>query len=232
MGTTVGSTKYLEKWLGGIGKLDPAKIVVSIDDSRHEKVPSDFPCELIHYDTKKAWESYDARHKNYVSDYSIGLGIKSLIGYFLGTDCTHFLCIDSDVMLDESILAKIRNSNFDYLQIGVPAASREGFKFLFLHWKSTNFGLNKEIAKKLNNRLDYNIDNSRPIDLKLHDLIRSLGPKNRLKVKSRGVVHYLNSSGKVRRVSSSEAEIQGLYTMPLVLLYEIITPPIYQTRNN
>jgi hypothetical protein len=235
VGTTVGSTRYLHEWLEGVKKLEPSKVAISVDDSRHEEIPSDLPIEFVHYDTGKAWENYDLRHKNYVSDYSIGLGIKNLIGYFLETDCDHFICLDSDVILDDRIAGKIRKSNFDYLQIGVPGTTRHGLKVLYLMWKATNFGLDREVASKLYPKLNYdieNIENIRPVDLKLHDMIRSCEPRSRLKVKSRGLVHYFNRGGQTKRVSTLEAEIQSLWARPAVLIYEINHPPLHPTRNN
>jgi hypothetical protein len=231
-GTTVGSTKYLHQWFNGIQRLDPHKIVISVDDSRHELIPKDLSCEIIHYDTGKAWENYDSRHNNFISDYSIGLGIKNLIGCFLETDCDRFLCLDSDVVLDERIAAKIRNSDYDYLQVGVPETDRQGLKVLYLMWKGTNFGLDKNVAKRLYPKLEYRIEVSKPVDLKLHDSIRSCEPKARFKVKSRGLIHYFNRDGRTRTVSSLEAELKGYCTKPLVLLYEINHRPLHPTRNS
>jgi hypothetical protein len=229
-GTTVGSARYLGEWAKGIQRLGPEKIVVSVDDSRHEDVPSGLPCELIHYDTGRVWESYDARHKNFISDYSIALGIKNLIAYFLRSDCTHFLCLDSDVILDETMATKIRNLDYEYLQMGVPETNRQALKIMYLMWEGTNFGLNKEIATKLYPKLDYyNINNSKPVDLKLHDLIRSCDPKSRIKVKSRGLIHYFNRGGRTRRVSGFEAELKSIYSKPSMFLYgKLIHPPMYR----
>lgn len=232
VGTTIGSARYLEQWVTAVKKLDPYKIVISIDESRHEDIPKDLSCELIHYDTGKLWKSYDARHENYVSDYSIGLGIKNLILYFLESDCDNFICLDSDVILDDRIAGKIQKSNYDYLQIGVPVTNRKGLKVPYIMWKSTNFGLNKEIAKRLFPKLDYDIENSRPVDLKLHDKIRSCLPEDRLKIKSRGLVHYFNRNGRIRRVSTLEAEIKAIYCRPLLVLYGLFHTPIYPTRNS
>jgi hypothetical protein len=231
-GTTVGSTKFLHQWYEGIEKLNPHKIAICVDDSRHEDVPNDLSYEIIHYDTGKAWENYDLRHKNFISDYSIGLGIRNLIGYFLQSDCDRFVCLDSDVVLDDKIATKIRNSDFDYLQIGVPETDRQGLKVLYLMWKGTNFGLDKEVARKLYPKLQYEIENSKPVDLILHDRIRSCDPKARFKLKSRGLIHYFNRDGRTRKVSSLEAEMKGYCTKPLVLLYEINHRPLHPTRNN
>jgi hypothetical protein len=228
----VGSTRYLGQWLTAVEKLEPDKIVVSIDDSRHEDIAKGFSGELIHYDTGKGWRSYDTRHENYISDYSIGLGIKNLILYFLESDCDHFICLDSDVILDEGIVAKIRNSDYDYLQIGVPVINRKGLKVPYIFWKSTNFGLNKDIAKKLYPKLDYEIENAKPVDLKLHDMIRSCIPEARLKIKSRGLAHYFNRNGRNRRISTLEAEMKAIYCRPLLLIYGLFHTPIYPTRNN
>lgn len=232
MGTTIGSAKYLGQWVTGAKKLDPQKIVVSIDDSRHEEIPNNLDCELIHYDTGRVWKNYDARHENFVSDYSIGLGIKNLVAHFLTTDCDRMVCLDSDVILDDGIASKIQRSDYDYLQIGVPETDRQGLKVLFLMWKGTNFGLNREIAAKLYPKLEYQIENSKPVDLKLHDRIRSCGPKARVKVKSWGLVHYFNRGGRTRKISTLEAEVKGLYTRPMLLVYEIFHPPLYPTRNS
>lgn len=232
VGTTVGSTRYLGQWLDAVKKIDPYKILVSIDESRHEDIPADLSCELIHYDTGKVWKSYDARHDNYISDYSIGLGIKSLISYFLESDCDHFVCLDSDVILDDGIVAQIRKSDYDYLQIGVPVINRKGLKVPYVMWKSTNFGVSQEIAKKLYPKLDYEIENSRPVDLKLHDKIRSCVPQARLKIKSRGLAHYFNRNGRNRRVSTLEADLKAIYCRPLLALYAIFHTPLYPSHNN
>lgn len=231
-GTTVGSTKYLREWTNGILRLKPGKVAVSVDDSRHEELPSDLPLEYIHYDTRAVWESYDERHKNFISDYSIGLGIKNLIKQFLQSECDHFLCLDSDVILDERIATRIRDTDFDYLQIGVPETDRQGLKVMYLMWKGTNFGLGKDVAAKLYPKLDYKIETSKPVDLKLHDAIRSCDPEMRVKLKSRGLYHYFNRGGRTRKVTSLEAEFKGYCTKPLVLLYEINHRPLHPTRNS
>lgn len=231
-GTTVGSTKYLREWIQGISKLNPSKVAVSVDDSRHQDLPTGLACEFLHYDTGKAWDGYDMRHKNFISDYSIGLGIKTLVKCFIESDCDHFLCLDSDVVLDDRIAGKISGSDYDYLQIGVPETDRQGLKVMYLMWKGTNFGLDKEVATKLYPKLEYGIEDSKPVDLKLHDRIRSCGPTRRFKVKSRGLFHYFNRDGRTRKVSSLEAEFKGYCTKPLVLLYEVNHPPIHPTRNS
>ncbi len=232
VGTTVGSTKYLHEWFKGVKKLEPNTLAVSVDDSRHEDIPSDLDCQIIHYDTGKAWDNYDTRHKNFISDFSIGLGIKSLIGNFIESDCDRIVCLDSDVILDDRIAARIRSSNFDYLQIGVPETDRQGLKVLYLMWKGTNFGVDKDLAVRLYPKLEYEIETSKPVDLKLHDRIRSCDPKAHFKVKSRGLTHYFNRDGRTRKVSSLEAEMSGICTKPLVLLYEINHRPLHPTRNN
>jgi hypothetical protein len=226
-GTTVGNGSHLYQWLVGVQRLFPAKITISIDDSRHSAIPDGLRCELIHYDSGKSWDGYEARHKNWLSDYSIGLGIKKLIESFLQTDCSHFVCIDSDVILDEGIATKIRKSSYEYLQIGAPAAIRERLGFIYLHWKSTNFGISKEIAMKLNPELDYNPMNSYPVDLKLHRKISALQPATITKVKSGGVLHYLNNKGKTRKVSTLEAQMRNLYTRPFMLFYGMVNPIKY-----
>jgi hypothetical protein len=230
-GTTIGNTRYLNEWLCGIQKLNPSRVVISVDHSRHDPIENAAEYELIEYDTGEMWGGYETRHKGWMSDYSIGLGIKDLIECFIKSDCSHFLCTDSDVVLNEDIAKKILKLDYHYLQIGVPAASRRGLSLISLHWKSTNFGLNRETATKLYPILNYNVNNSSPVDLKLHTMIRSLDPTNHFKVKSSGVVHYLNSKGKTRKVSTLEAQIKGLCTKPLVLVYEIFRPPVYRTRN-
>jgi hypothetical protein len=226
--TTVGNTMYLPEWLKGVRCLSPMKIVISMDDSRHGEVPKELPCEIIHYDSGKVWEGYQERHRGWVSDYSIGLGIKALLENFTSSDCDLFVCIDSDVIIDAPIATKIRKLDFDYLRIGVPAVSRFNLRLLYLHWKSTNFGVSKEVAGKLQPMLNYDLSTARPVDLKLHHAIQTLNPKKFASIKSLGLAHYLNSGLKTKKISTLEAEVRSVYSKPCILLYEkLIHPPMY-----
>jgi hypothetical protein len=232
VGTTVGNTHYLDEWLAGVKILEPKMVVISIDDSRHGEIPQNHQFQLIHYDTKNAWEGYEARHKGWISDYSIGLGIKNLIKCFLESDCNKFLCIDSDVILDIGISNRIKTLNYDYLRIGVPASIRERIGLTYLHWKSSNFGISRRIAERLYPELDLNLQNSYPIDLNFYAKIKALEPEVSRRVKSGKVIHYLNSRGKTRRVSTREAQLRNLYARPFMIFYGKINPLKYSSFEN
>ncbi len=217
VGTTVGNTRYLGEWFEGISKLNPSTILISMDKSRHDKMPPDLPAKIFSYDTGINWENYEKRHKMWISDYSIGIGIKEILSQFVKTDCNHVIIIDSDIIVDEGLAHKIRDLDFDYLQIGVPAIAREGrFDFIDIFWKSSNFGISKKIARNILPKMNFTLDNCYPVDRNIHKMIKSLKPVKHSRIKSPGLFHYLNKNGKTIRVSTLNAQLHSIYTKPLI----------------
>lgn len=180
MGTVVGGTRYIQEWLKCVQKLKPLKIAVAKDASRSEALPEGLGIQVIEYDTKKLWESYEKRHAGWKSDESILVGIIILLEDFLKTDASHFMHIDSDVMLSDEAISKIISIEWDYLQFGIPVIPRElspdqmehWRRHVMMFWESTCFGLSKKLAEQVISPLKNILANPYPVDIKLHRIVK------------------------------------------------------------
>jgi hypothetical protein len=197
----------------------PVEILVAIDQDRSEPLPDDFRHETAYYKTGLPWENYEARHRKWLSDYSIGLGMKLLVQRFLESSCTHFLSIDSDVMLDDRLVKRIRSLDYDYLQIGVPGRTREGMRPIVLQWESTNFGVSRRVAGLLYSAMDYKAETSYPVDLKLHRMIEAIGPDRRFKIQSPYLATYIKIRGRTTRITGVQARILGDFDRQIMRVY-------------
>jgi hypothetical protein len=169
--TTIGTTRYIDEWLCSIRKINPYKIAIARDLSRSEPLPENLHVQLLNYDTKKPWASYERRHEGWVSDESILKGIILLIEDMLKTDATHFLHIDSDIILSDTAIAMLTVGRWDYLQFGTPVMPRESMDKIMLFWDSTNFGISKTIAEKIMQDL-CEIRNPYPVDINIHKVVK------------------------------------------------------------
>ena len=197
VGVVVGGTRYLTEWFNTIRKLNPSETVIARDLSRSEPIPN-LPVRLIDYDTHKRWESYEKRHLGWVSDESILHGIIKLLEDFIKTGCTHFLHIDSDVILSDKAIEITMSKEWDYLQYGIPVVPREASSDqanIMMFWESTNFGLSKTIATQILEPLK-RISNPYPIDIRIHQTIKEqfkkLKNKKHLSIYNVGISHYIN----------------------------------------
>jgi hypothetical protein len=174
--STVGGTRYLKEWMQAIKKLNPHKIVIARDVSRSE--PIGVNVEVLEYDTRTPWQSYESRHTRWESDVSILEGMKILVKHFLACNLTHFIHVDSDVILSDMAVYQIRQKKWDYLQIGVPTIPRElsptedWRKHIGTFFESTNFGLSRRLAEKIVDQLAEKIVNPYPVDINIHKIIK------------------------------------------------------------
>jgi len=188
--TTVGTTRYIGEWICPIKKINPCKIAIARDLSRSEPIPDDLHVYVINYDTKKPWISYEKRHEGWVSDESILKGIVLLIDDMLKTDATHFLHIDSDVILSDKAITMLTTNKWDYLQFGIPVTPRESMDKIMIFWESTNFGISKTIAEKILPELSAT-KNPYPVDINIHKAIRKYFMGIHLNITCAGVSHYI-----------------------------------------
>jgi len=177
--TTVGGTRYLKVWLGKILKLNPVKIAIARDLSRSEPLQESPEYVVIDYDTKTPWKSYETRHERWESDKSILIGIITLMEDFLKTEATHFLHIDSDVIISDSAIKMILKSVWDYLKFGIPVIPRElppqeirhWRRHIGMFWDSTCFGISKRLVERVVDPARVIANDPYPIDIKLHSII-------------------------------------------------------------
>jgi hypothetical protein len=204
--TTVGGTRYLKEWVQAIKKLNPHKIVIARDVSRSE--PIDVNVEVVEYDTRTPWQSYESRHTRWESDVSILEGIKILVKHFLAYNLTHFIHVDSDVILSDIAVYQIGQKEWDYLQIGVPVIPRElppaedWRKHIGTFFESTNFGLSRRLAEKIVHQLAEKIVNPYPVDLNIHKIIkenyRTLQNPVHHSIYNAKIVHYIKGERVIR----------------------------------
>lgn len=192
--TTVGATRYLEEWLSSVAYLKPSVIVVARDIDRSEPLEAYGNLHVLEYSSGKKWVSYEERHLNFESDYSILLGIIKLIELFLKRGETHFLHVDSDVMLDRMLYHVIYPLTWDYLQFTTPVVPREASDLTrvkpILFWESTNFGVSKPVAQRIIGKLYGLLDKPYPVDINIHRVIKGENPLVHRLVRS-GVSHYI-----------------------------------------
>jgi len=189
--TTVGCTRYLDEWLNAVSNLKPSIIAVARDTLRSEPLKQHQNLHVLEY-TTKPWQSYEERHLNFESDHSILLGIIKLIEHFLSRNETHFLHIDSDVIINKSASLTIYPLTWDYLQFTTPVVPRENPQptRVMLFWESTNFGISKPIAQKILSELYKLLDKPYPVDINIHKTIRKVNPRKHRLINS-GVSHYI-----------------------------------------
>jgi len=192
--TTVGGTRYLDEWLKGVKLLKPSIIVIARDLDRSEPLEASEQYHIITYRTFKAWKGYELRHLGYESDYSIGLGIVKLMEFFLSRNETHFIHIDSDVIITEPCVRKIYPLTWDNLTIVTPVIPRDKMndpnaKPMWF-WDSTNFGLRRDLLEKMFNDIKQILNDPYPIDIKIHNVIRLHKPNHHREVRE-GVYHYI-----------------------------------------
>lgn len=192
--TTIGGTKYFDEWLASIINLKPSIIIVAKDIDRSEPLKEYSNLHVLEYSSGKKWESYEQRHLNFESDYSILLGMIKLIEYFINRNETHFLHIDSDIIVDKMLYHVIYPLSWDYLQFKTPVIPREAINITHvspIHFcESSNFGISKIIAQKILNKLYGLLNEPYPIDIKIHKLIREINPQN-YKLITTGISHYI-----------------------------------------
>jgi hypothetical protein len=162
----------MNEWFEMVQKLKPCKISIARDLSRSEPLPENYIPYTINYDTKKPWINYDRRHEGWLSDESQLKGLIILIEDFLKSETTHFLHIDSDVILGDTLIATLLNSKWDYLQLPVPVVPRESLDRIMIYWDSMNFGISKSIAEKILPGLKEQTLHPYPIDIQIHENIR------------------------------------------------------------
>jgi hypothetical protein len=204
--TTVGGTRYLKEWVQAIKKLNPRKIVIARDVSRSE--PMDVDVEVLEYDTGTPWQGYESRHAGWESDASILEGMKILVKHFLACDLTHFIHVDSDVILSDIAVCQIGRKEWDYLQMGVPVVPRElppaedWRKHIGTFFESTNFGLSRRLAEKIVGQLAEKIANPYPVDINIHRIIkenyRTLRNPVHHSIYSAKIVHYIRGERVMR----------------------------------
>jgi len=192
--TTVGATRYLDEWLEGVKLLKPSIIAIARDLDRSEPLTPSEQYRVINYRTNKAWKGYELRHLNYESDYSIGLGIVKLMGFFLERNETHFIHIDSDVIITETCAKKVYPLTWDNLTIVTPVIPRDrinepNIKPMWF-WDSTNFGLRRDLLEKMFNDIKQILNDPHPIDIKIHNVIRLHKPNSYREIR-KGVYHYI-----------------------------------------
>jgi len=187
----------MNEWFEMVQKLKPCKISIARDLSRSEPLPENYIPYTINYDTKKPWINYDRRHEGWLSDESILKGIIILIEDFLKSETTHFLHIDSDVILGDTLIATLLNSKWDYLQLPVPVVPRESLDGIMIYWDSMNFGISKSIAEKILPGLKEQTLHPYPLDIQIHENIRRhLSPSDlRLILLEAEVYHHISYLG-------------------------------------
>jgi len=193
--TTVGGTRYLDEWLQSIKTLSPTVITVAQDRERSEPLLNLPDIQIIPYSIGKPWESYDLRHKGYVSDYSICSGIIALFNNFLERNETHLLHIDSDIVLDPISCSEIRKLDWNFLKLCTPAISRERQHMKGVQptrfWDSSNFGVAREVAQSVYSELRKILNNPYPVDINIQNVIRSCKPSKSRTIESPDLAHYI-----------------------------------------
>lgn len=192
--TTIGCTRYLGEWLKAVSQLKPSAITVARDTVRSEPLEPIKGLQVIEYATSP-WLSYEQRHLNYESDYSILLGIIKLVEHFLSRGETHFLHVDSDVIMGRRACNAVRPLMWDYLQFTTPVVPRESpnTTHVILFWESTNFGISRPIAQKILGKLYDLLDNPYPVDINIHKAIRESKPRLHRLITS-DVSHYIKGT--------------------------------------
>jgi hypothetical protein len=189
-----------------IKKLNPHKIVIARDVSRSETI--NVNVEVLEYDTRTPWQNYESRHARWESDVSILEGIKILVKHFLAYNLTHFIHVDSDIILSDIAVYKIRQKEWDYLQIGIPVIPRElpptedWRKHIRTFFESTNFGLSRRLAEKIVDQLAEKIVNPYPVDINIHKIIkenyRTLRNPIHHSIYNVNIVHYIRGERVMR----------------------------------
>jgi len=166
-------------------------IAVARDTLRSEGLGRLRGVHVIEYGTKP-WRSYEERHLSFESDRSILLGIIKLVEHFLSRGETHFLHVDSDVIVGERASLAVYPLTWDYLQFTVPVVPRESPQpaRVMLFWESTNFGISRPIAQKILSELYELLDKPYPVDINVHKVIRRANPRKHRLINS-GVSHYI-----------------------------------------
>ena len=199
--TVVGGTRYLEEWLQAVKKLNPSKIIIAKDVSRSEPIKKSIDAEIIEYDSGIPWEGYEKRHIGYKSDKSILDGIKILIKNFIMSEQTHFIHVDSDIILSDEAIRQITSKDWDYLQFGIPVVPRDKQNLpdwrthVMIFWDSTVFGLSKRLAKLVAPMLKLIVD-PYPVDINIHRVIKQnfiyIHDRKHLVVNNAKITHYIN----------------------------------------
>jgi hypothetical protein len=198
--TVVGGTRYIYEWHNGVSYLNTPHIYVIQDDSRSEPVPKDLHVNIIHYDSGKPWQGYENRHYMYESDYSIMLGFIIGVEEFLKTQCTHAVCIDSDVIINGVVASMITALDWDYVQIGIPVIPRDKMNeprvMPMRFWDSTNLGFSRQVISRALETIKTMLSNPYPVDINIHNAIRSVKPERSKSVNVLTLAHYIKG-GKV-----------------------------------
>lgn len=201
--TTVGGTRYLKEWFQGIMKLKPEYLVICRDIDRSEGLEMAENTMILEYHSRRPWKGYDQRHENWESDYSILMGIELLMKDFIGSDATHFLHVDSDVILSKRAAEVIRGTNWDYLKIFIMVIPRELNEDERKHWKehlgafgdNSCFGLSRRMVKQCLTRIPELYNKPYPVDINLHKIFseefRKIQKCSYAEVRGLGVAHYV-----------------------------------------
>lgn len=200
--TTIGGTRYIGEWFNTCMKLSPSKMVIARDISRSEVLPENLHVYVIDYDTGLKWKSYEERHAGWDSDKSILKGLILLLEDAMSTDATHFLHIDSDVILSDNAVKYILEHDWDYLQIETPVIPRELSQIELSRWRkhvmcfseSTNFGVSRKLFTAILSDLK-SIQSPYPVDINLHKIVKKhfhkLPTGAFAKVSCKSVAHYI-----------------------------------------
>jgi hypothetical protein len=193
--TVVGGTRYIREWFDGVKNLSTNRPYIIKDEDRSEPLPDDLDVVVKTYRSGKPWKSYERRHDEYISDYSIALGFFTGLEYFMALPYTRAVHIDSDVIIDSNITNLIATMDWDYLQIVTPVIPRERFDdpraIPMRFWDSTNLGISKKlITDKLSLFRELTKD-PYPVDIKIHSIIRSLQPTNWKTIEWQHIAHYI-----------------------------------------
>lgn len=205
--SVVGGTRYLAEWLEAVKKLKPSKIVIARDLSRSE--PLTIEVETIDYDTKIPWEGYEMRHLRWESDKSILVGFIKLLEDFIQSNQSHFIHIDSDIILSDEAIQRITSKSWDYLQLATRDLPRpyrvdnpqwkntDWHKHLVVWWESTNLGLSRRLAELVLPSLK-DITDPFPVDINIHKAIREKfrPDKVHLTVYAK-IKHYIGGEGVI-----------------------------------
>ena len=198
--TVIGGTRYFNEWYNGVRLFSTPYIYVVKDDDRSEELPFTHGITVLHYRSGKPWHSYDRRHDNYESDYSILLGFIKGVEEFIETPCTHAIHIDSDVIVNSYVTQLIMLEEWDYLQIGTPVIPRDRLNedrvIPMRFWDSTNMGFSKQVIENALPAIREMINNPYPVDFNIHNAIRMAKPSKPRVINVDTLAHYI----KGRRV--------------------------------
>ena len=193
--SVVGGTRYIREWLDGVKNLGSCKPYIIKDEDRSEPLPDDLDVVVKTYRSGKPWKSYERRHEEYVSDFSIALGFFTGLDNFMALPYTHAVHTDSDIIIDSKMANLIAVTNWDYLQITTPVIPREQFDdpraLPMRFWDSTNLGISKKLITDKLSLFWELIKDPYPVDIKIHSIIRSLKPNNCKTIEYQYLAHYI-----------------------------------------